>query len=88
MMAGEDTTMMDAFRIADDVLLNAVQGISDLITVHGIINLDFADVRTIMSEMGMALMAPPRARGTHAPRRGSRTRFNDVSIKGARGYLP
>jgi cell division protein FtsZ len=91
-MAGEDTTMTDAFRIADDVLLNAVQGISDLITVHGIINLDFADVRTIMSEMGMALMGTGRARGENRAIRAaqeaiSNPLLDDVSIKGARGVL-
>jgi len=92
LMAGEDTTMTDAFRIADDVLLNAVQGISDLITVHGIINLDFADVRTIMSEMGMALMGTGRARGENRAIRAaqeaiSNPLLDDVSIKGARGVL-
>src|SRR5262249_48866399 len=50
-VAGQTTTMLDAFRRADEVLLNAVQGISDLITVPGLINVDFADVRTIMSGM-------------------------------------
>jgi len=92
LMAGEDISMMDAFRIADDVLLNAVQGISDLITVHGIINLDFADVRTIMSEMGMALMGTGRARGENRAIRAaqeaiSNPLLDDVSIKGARGVL-
>ena len=92
LMAGENTTMTDAFRIADDVLLNAVQGISDLITVHGIINLDFADVRTIMSEMGMALMGTGRARGENRAIRAaqeaiSNLLLDDVSIKGARGVL-
>ncbi len=92
LMAGEDTSMTDAFRIADDVLLNAVQGISDLITVHGIINLDFADVRTIMSEMGMALMGTGRARGENRAIRAaqeaiSNPLLDDVSIKGARGVL-
>src|SRR4029079_7737104 len=51
-IAGQKTTMLDAFRKADEVLLNAVQGISDLITIPGLINVDFADVRTIMKEMG------------------------------------
>jgi cell division protein FtsZ len=51
-LAGKGTAMKDAFKLADDVLHNAVRGISDLITVHGLINLDFADVRTIMNEMG------------------------------------
>ena len=61
-MVSKSTTIADAFRLADEVLLNAVQGISDLITVHGMINLDFADVRTIMDGMGVALMGIGRAR--------------------------
>src|SRR5215216_5530783 len=52
----KSTSMFDALRVADAVLRQAVQGISDLITLHGIINLDFADVRTIMSEAGQALL--------------------------------
>jgi len=55
-LAGRDTPIAESFMLADEVLLNAVRGISDLITVHGIVNLDFQDVRTIMNEMGMALM--------------------------------
>src|SRR5438034_1244956 len=62
-IAGQKTTMLDAFRKADEVLLNAVQGISDLITIPGLINVDFADVRTIMKEMGRALMGMGRACG-------------------------
>src|SRR5690606_6731768 len=57
------TSMLDAFKIADDVLMQGVQGISDLITVHGLINLDFADVRTIMTEAGSDLMGIGRASG-------------------------
>ena len=85
--------MLEAFRKADDVLLQAVQGISDLITVPGLINLDFADVRTIMSEMGMAIMgirhapaastAPSKPRSGRSQRRCSRT----SSIRGANGVL-
>ena len=60
-IAGQKTTMLDAFRKADEVLLNAVQGISDLITIPGLINVDFADVRTIMKDMGRALMGTGRA---------------------------
>ena len=55
-IAGRNMPILETFKKADDVLLQAVRGISDLITVHGLINLDFADVRTIMSEMGMAMM--------------------------------
>jgi len=62
-IADEKTTLLDTFKKADEVLLNAVQGISDLITIPGLINVDFADVRTIMSNMGMALMGTGRAAG-------------------------
>src|SRR6267378_2620596 len=55
-IAGRNMPILETFKKADDVLLQAVRGISDLITVHGLINLDFADVRTIMAEMGMAMM--------------------------------
>ena len=88
----ESTSMMDAFKKVDEVLLNAVQGISDLITFHGIVNVDFADVRTIMSDQGMALMGSGRASG---PRRAldaatqavSSPLLEDVSIDGATGIL-
>jgi len=62
-VVGKQTSLRDAFRICDDVLRQAVQGISDLITIPGLINLDFADVQTIMSEMGMALLVTGVARG-------------------------
>ena len=91
-MVGKDTSMTDAFRLANDVLLNAVQGISDLITVNGMINLDFADVRTTMNEMGMALMGTGRASGENrsvvaAQAAISNPLLEDVSIQGARGLL-
>ena len=91
-MAGRDTSMEAAFKLADDVLLNAVQGISDLITVNGMINLDFADVRTTMNEMGMALMGTGRGRGENravlaAEAAISNPLLEDLSIKGARGVL-
>src|SRR5262249_7005482 len=91
-VAGQSTTMLDAFRRADEVLLNAVQGISDLITVPGLINVDFADVRTIMSCMGRALMATGRARGDRraieaAQQAISSPLLEDVSIDGATGIL-
>ncbi len=91
-MVGKNTTIRDAFRLADEVLLNAVQGISDLITVHGLINLDFADVRAIMNEMGMALMGTGRARGENravvaAQSAISNPLLEELSIKGARGVL-
>jgi cell division protein FtsZ len=91
-LAGKTTAMKDAFKLADDVLLNAVKGISDLITVHGLINLDFADVRTIMSEMGMALMGTGMAQGESRAVEAARFAISsplleDLSIDGARGVL-
>jgi cell division protein FtsZ len=86
------TSLTDAFLIADDILRQAVQGISDLITVPGEINLDFADVRTIMSGMGMALMGTGTATGdrraAEAARRAiSSPLLEDTSINGAQGVL-
>jgi cell division protein FtsZ len=91
-LAGKDTPMMDSFRLADEVLLNAVRGISDLITVHGLINLDFADVRTIMNEMGLALMGTGVGVGENRAKDAayaaiSSPLLEDVSIDGARGVL-
>jgi cell division protein FtsZ len=91
-MVGKGTPMTDAFQIADQVLLNAVQGISDLITVHGMINLDFADVRAIMNEMGMALMGTGTARNDKRAVNAAQAAIRnplieDVSIEGARGVL-
>ena len=91
-LAGKSATVKDAFRLADDVLYNAVKGISDLITVHGLINLDFADVRTIMSEMGMALMGTGLGRGDSRAAEAARCAISsplleDLSIEGARGVL-
>jgi cell division protein FtsZ len=91
-IAGQKTTMLDAFRKADEVLLNAVQGISDLITIPGLINVDFADVRTIMKEMGHALMGMGRASGERraieaAQQAISSPLLEDVSITGATGIL-
>jgi cell division protein FtsZ len=86
------TSLFEAFQFADDVLRQAVQGISDLITVPGVINLDFADVKTIMSEMGMALMGTGIADGddralTAAKRAISSPLLEDSTIRGARGVL-
>ena len=86
------TSLFDAFRIADDILRQAVQGISDLITVPGLINLDFADVRTVMSGMGMALMGTGSAKGENraveaAKKAISSRLLEDGSIQGARGVL-
>jgi cell division protein FtsZ len=86
------TPIAEAFLMADDILRQAVQGISDLITVPGEINLDFADVKTIMSGMGMALMGTGIAEGEHraveaAQRAISSPLLEDASIHGARGVL-
>ena len=86
------TSLGDSFMIADDILSQAVQGISDLITVPGEINLDFADVKTIMAGMGMALMGTGIAEGEHraveaAQRAVSSPLLEDSSIHGAKGIL-
>ena len=85
------TPLSDAFKIADDVLRQGVQGISDLITVPGMINLDFADVKAIMQESGQALMGIGRASGDDraeiAARQAIESPLLDVSIDGARGVL-
>ncbi|HSR66621.1 MAG TPA: cell division protein FtsZ [Acidobacteriota bacterium] len=86
------TTLADSFKFADDVLRQAVQGISDLITVPGVINLDFADVKTIMTGMGMALMGTGIASGEDRALEAARKAINsplleDTSIEGARGVL-
>ena len=70
----KSTSMLDAFKIADDVLRQGVQGICDLITLPGLINLDFADVRTIMKDAGTALMGIGFATGRQPRARGSRAR--------------
>jgi len=85
------TSMIDAFRIADDVLRQGVQGITDLITLPGLINLDFADVRTIMSDAGSALMgigfATGENRAREAAERALRSPLIDTEIVAARGIL-
>jgi cell division protein FtsZ len=91
-IAGADTTMIEAFKMADEVLLQAVQGISDLITVGGMVNVDFADVRTIMNNQGRALMGTGRASGQDraieaAEMAVSSPLLEDVSIEGATGIL-
>jgi len=84
-------TMQQAFRLADDVLRQGVQGISELITVPGLINLDFADVRTIMSEGGAALMAVGNGKGDDGARQAAEAAISsqllDITIDGARGIL-
>jgi len=91
-IAAKTTTMLEAFHKADDVLLQAVRGISDLIITPGLINLDFADVRTVMAEMGLALMGAAAATGENraieaAQRAISSPLLEDISIQGARGVL-
>ena len=86
-----DTPLMEAFKVADDVLRQGVQGISDLITVHGLINLDFADVKTVMAKAGSALMGIGRASGEDraisAAQQAIESPLLEVSIDGARGVL-
>jgi cell division protein FtsZ len=85
------TSMLDAFRIADDVLRQGVQGISDLISVPGLINADFADVKTIMSNAGSALMGIGTAKGENgavaAAEAAIKSPLLEASIEGARGVL-
>ncbi len=91
-LAGKSTNMKDAFTLADDVLLDATRGISDLITIHGLINLDFADVRTVMNEAGVAMMGTGSGRGDSRAMDAAQTAISsplleDLSIEGARGVL-
>jgi cell division protein FtsZ len=84
--------MLDAFRVADDVLRQGVQGICDLITMPGLINLDFADVRTVMKDAGSALMgigfsSSGEGRAREAAERALRSPLIDTEIVGARGIL-
>jgi cell division protein FtsZ len=85
------TPLLEAFKVADDILRQGVQGISDLITVHGLINLDFADVKSVMSEAGSALMGIGRASGENraveAAQQAISSPLLEVSIDGARGIL-
>src|SRR6187455_3473029 len=87
----KETTILDAFRVVDDVLRQGVQGISDLITVPGLINLDFADVRTVMKDAGSALMGIGRASGegraAEAAREAIASPLLEVNIAGAQGIL-
>jgi len=87
-----NTSLQDSFRVADDVLRQAVQGISDLITVPGLINLDFADVKTIMQGMGIALMGTGAAHGDNraieaTQRAIASPLLEEASIEGAKGIL-
>jgi cell division protein FtsZ len=89
---GKNTSLLDAFKAANDVLLGAVQGIADLIIRPGMINVDFADVRTVMSEMGMAMMGSGIATGENRAREAAEAAIRsplleDVNLQGARGIL-
>jgi cell division protein FtsZ len=90
-LADKKSSLQDAFRMADDVLHQGIQGISELITIPGLINLDFADVRTIMSEGGAALMAVGRGSGDDrakiAAEQAISSQLLDITIDGARGVL-
>ena len=89
---GKQISLLDAFKAANDVLLGAVQGIAELITCPGLINVDFADVRTVMSEMGMAMMGSGRASGEFRAKEAAEAAvasplLEDVNLAGARGIL-
>jgi cell division protein FtsZ len=91
-VANERTTFADAFKMADDVLRSGVQGVTDLMVMPGLINLDFADIKTVMSEMGKAMMGTGDAEGERraieaAEAAISNPLLDDVSMKGARGIL-
>ena len=89
---GKDASLLDAFKAANDVLLGAVKGIADLIMNPGMINVDFADVKTVMSEMGMAMMGTGHASGPGRAREAAEAAIRsplleDVNLEGARGIL-
>jgi len=89
---GREVTLLNAFKAANDVLQGAVQGIADLITRPGLINVDFADVRTVMSEMGMAMMGTGTARGDDRAQAAAEAAINNpllenVDLSGACGIL-
>jgi cell division protein FtsZ len=89
---GKNTSLLDAFGAANDVLQGAVQGIADLIIRPGMINVDFADVKTVMSEMGMAMMGTGSATGENRAREAAEAAIRsplleDINLQGARGIL-
>ncbi len=89
---GKDTSLLEVFEKANDVLRGAVQGIAELITCPGLINVDFADVRTVMSEMGMAMMGTGTATGENRAREAAMAAISsplleDINISGAQGIL-
>ncbi len=90
-IAEKETSFKDAFKMSDDVLRQGIQGISDLITIPGLVNLDFADVKTIMLDAGIAHMGTGRARGEHRAQEAARQAIHspllETSIEGAGGVL-
>jgi cell division protein FtsZ len=89
---GKDMSLLDAFKAANDVLLNATQGIAELITRRGLINVDFADVKTVMSNMGVAMMGTGSARGANRAREAAEAAIKsplleDIDLAGAKGIL-
>ena len=89
---GKNVSLLDAFKAGNDVLLGAVQGIAELITRPGLINVDFADVRTVMSEMGLAMMGAGKASGENRAREAAEAAIaspllEDVNLSGAKGIL-
>jgi cell division protein FtsZ len=89
---GKEMSLLNAFKAANDVLLNATRGIAELITRHGLINVDFADVKTVMSEMGEAMMGMGAATGDNRAREAAEAAINspllgDIDLSGARGIL-
>ncbi len=89
---GKDMTLLDAFRAANDILLNATRGIAELITRPGLINVDFADVKTVMSEMGVAMMGTGKASGLERAREAAEAAIRcplleDIDLAGAKGIL-
>lgn len=92
LVLGRDTSLLDSFKAANNILYSAVQGISELITRPGLINVDFADVSTVMQEMGMAMMGTGRASGEDRARRAAQEAISsplleDIDLSGARGIL-
>ncbi len=89
---GKDMSLLNAFKAANDVLLNATQGIAELITCRGLINVDFADVKTVMSNMGIAMMGTGSASGEHRAREAAEAAIKsplleDIDLAGAKGIL-
>ncbi len=89
---GKDVSLLDAFKAANNVLLGAVQGIAELITRPGLINVDFADVRTVMSQMGVSMMGTGKARGENRARAAAEAAISsplldDINLSGAKGVL-